>query len=76
MNMLSNSKHLEMTVTPSRYTYAGAIEDLQKSGYLSLTDIQELSLSDLNYLCEEIKSWCVYGNHDSKKLRTSIKKLL
>jgi hypothetical protein len=76
MNMLLNLKHLEMTVAPSHYTYAGAIQDLQKNGYLSLTDIQELSLSDLNCLCEEIKSWCVYGNHDPKKLRSSTKKLL
>ena len=74
--MLLNSKHLEISVTPSRYTYAGAIQDLQKSGYLSLTDIQELSLFDLNCLCEEIKYWCVYGNHDPKKLRSSTKKLL
>jgi hypothetical protein len=76
MNMLLNSKHLEISVAPSRYTYAGAIQDLQKSGCLSLADIQELSLFDLNCLCEEIKSWCVYGNHDPKKLRSSTKKLL
>ena len=72
--MLLNSIHHEMTLTHSRNTYEGAIQDLQKIGYLSLSDIQELSLFDLNCLCEEIKFWRVYGNNDLEKLRSSIKK--
>jgi hypothetical protein len=65
-----------MTLTHSRNTYEGAIQNLQKSGYLSLSDIQELSLFDLNCLFEEIKFWRVYGNHDIQKLRSAIKKFL
>ena len=74
--MLLNSIHHEMTFTHSRNTYEGAIQNLQKSGYLSLSDIQELSLFDLNCLFEEIKFWRVYGNHDIQKLRLAIKKFL
>jgi hypothetical protein len=55
--------------TEYSYTYAQAIQDLQQSGGLSLANIQALSLSDLNFLCEEIKCWRVYGNRDPKKLR-------
>jgi hypothetical protein len=50
-------------------TYAQAIEDLQSSACLSLANIQELPYVDLDYLCEEIKRWRVYGNRDPKKLR-------
>ena len=74
--MLLSSIHHEMTLTHSRNTYEGAIQNLQKSGYLSLSDIQELSLFDLNCLFEEIKFWRVYGNHDIQKLRLAIKKFL
>ena len=56
----------------SRYSYETAILDLQQSGGLSLANIQALSLSDLNFLCEEIKRWHVYGNRDTKKLRAAL----
>ncbi len=61
--------------TSSQYAYAQAIEDLQKCGCLSLDSLNELSYEDLNCLCEEIKCWCVYGNHDPKKLRTALNTL-
>lgn len=73
--MLLNAKHLEMTVISSRYTYGAAIQDAKQNGYLTLHDIQELSIFDLNCLCEEIKFWCVYGNGDPNKLSSSAKKL-
>ncbi len=73
--MLLNAKHLEVTVIPFCYTYAGAIQDIKKNGYLTLHNIQELSIFDLNCLCEEIKFWCIYGNGDPNKLSSSAKKL-
>ena len=53
----------------SRYSYEMAILDLQSSACLSLANIQELPYVDLDFLCEEIKRWRVYGNRDPKKLR-------
>ena len=52
------------------YSYSEAIAQLKDCGHLSLLDMQELSCTDLNYLFEEIKYWCVYGNHEPKKLRS------
>lgn len=51
-----------------KYEYSEAIAQLKDLGYMSLEDMQKLSLEDLNNLFEEIKRWCVYGNHDPKKL--------
>ncbi len=51
-----------------KYEYSEAIAQLKDLGYMSLEDMQKLSLKDLNNLFEEIKRWCVYGNHDPKKL--------
>lgn len=70
MGIQSNSAFASSSNATSPYAYAQAIEELQNSGCLSLASIQELSYADLNHLCEEIKCWCVYGNHDPKKLRT------
>jgi hypothetical protein len=52
------------------YSYPEAIAQLKNCGYMSLEDMQELSSTDLNNVFEEIKCWCVYGNHDPRKLKT------
>ncbi len=52
-----------------KYSYPEAIAQLKDRGHLSLEDIQKLSSIDLNNVFEEIKCWCVYGNHDPKKLK-------
>ena len=69
MNILIDSDFAISSIATSPFAYAQAIEDLQNSGCLSLVKMKELSYTDLNCLCEEIKCWCVYGNHDPKKLR-------
>ena len=51
-------------------SYSEAIAQLKDCGHLSLEDMQKLSSIDLNNVFEEIKCWCVYGNHDPKKLKT------
>lgn len=51
-------------------SYSEAIVQLKDCGHLSLGDMQKLSSIDLNNVFEEIKCWCVYGNHDPKKLKT------
>ena len=58
-----------------KYSYAKAIAQLKDCGYMSLVDMQELSHTDLNNVFEEIKCWCVYGNHDPKKLHTKLNTL-
>jgi hypothetical protein len=75
MNMGENSTSTDSDNTSSRYTYEMAMQDLQKSSCLSLENILDLSHSDLNCLCEEIKYWCVYGNRDPQKLRTALSTL-
>ena len=52
------------------YSYPEAIAQLKDCGHMSLKDMKELSSTDLNNVFEEIKCWCVYGNHDPKKLKT------
>jgi len=52
------------------YSYPEAIAQLKDCGHMSLEDMQELSSTDLNNVFEEIKCWCVYGNHDPRKLKT------
>ena len=58
-----------------KYSYPKAIAQLKDCGYMSLVDMQELSYADLNNVFEEIKCWCVYGNHDPKKLHTKLNTL-
>ena len=53
-------------------SYSEAIAQLKDCGHLSLKDMQELSYTDLNDVLEEIKCWCVYGNHDPRKLRAAL----
>jgi hypothetical protein len=57
------------------YSYPEAIAQLKDCGHMSLKDMQELSSTDLNNLFEEIKCWCVYGNHYPNKLRTTLNTL-
>jgi len=52
-----------------KYSYTQAIAQLKDCGHMSLVDMQELSHTDLNNVFEEIKCWCVYGNHDANKLK-------
>ena len=52
----------------NQYDYSMAIQDLQNDGCISLDNIQKLSYTDLQYLCEEIKFWCIYGNQDARNL--------
>ena len=56
-------------------SYSEAIAQLKDCGHLSLEDMQKLSSIDLNNVFEEIKCWCVYGNHDPKKLRAALNTL-
>ena len=56
-------------------SYSEAIAQLKDCGYMSLKDMQKLSPTDLNNVFEEIKCWCVYGNHDPKRLRTTLNTL-
>ena len=52
-----------------KYSYPEAIAQLKDCGHMSLVDMLELSHTDLYNVFEEIKCWCIYGNHDPKKLR-------
>jgi len=63
--------HLEFLVVDHQghYSYPEAIAQLKDCGHMSLVDMQELSHTDLNNVFEEIKCWCIYGNHDPRKLR-------
>ena len=63
--------HLEFLVVDHQghYSYPEAIAQLKDCGHMSLVDMQELSHTDLYNVFEEIKCWCIYGNHDPKKLR-------
>jgi hypothetical protein len=45
-----------------------ALEKLQKTGTVSLSDLKALKLKDLEALSEEIKYWCFYGNGKPEKL--------
>lgn len=54
----------------AKYSYTEVMTQLKECGHMSLEDMQELSHADLNNVFEEIKCWCVYGNHDPRKLRT------
>jgi hypothetical protein len=45
-----------------------AIEKLQKSGTISLSDLKVLKLKEQEALFEEIKYWCLYGNGKPEKL--------
>ena len=45
-----------------------ALEKLQKTGTVSLSDLKALKLKDLEALSEEIKYWCLYGNGKPEKL--------
>ncbi|MBU3550573.1 hypothetical protein [Polynucleobacter sp. MWH-Berg-3C6] len=45
-----------------------ALEKLQKTGTVSLSDLKVLELKDLEALSEEIKYWCLYGNGKPEKL--------
>ena len=53
-----------------KYSYSEAIAQLKDCGHMSLDDMQKLSSTDLKNIFEELKCWCVYGNHDPKKLKT------
>ena len=53
------------------FTYDNAIEKLQSSGQISLSNFHQLSFSDMDKLCSEIKRWRVYGNSDPTQLRSS-----
>jgi hypothetical protein len=44
------------------------IEKLQKTGAVSLSDLQALKLKELEALSEEIQYWCLYGNGKPEKL--------
>lgn len=52
-----------------KYSYLEAIAQLKDFGHLSLDEMQKLSSTDLDNIFEELKCWCVYGNHDPKKLK-------
>jgi hypothetical protein len=45
-----------------------ALEKLQKTGTVSLSDLKALKLKDIEALSEEIKYWCLYGNGKPEKL--------
>jgi hypothetical protein len=45
-----------------------AIETIQKSGAISLSDVKALKLKEQETLFEEIKYWCLYGNGKPEKL--------
>ena len=53
------------------FTYDNAIEKLQSSGQISLSNFHQLSFSDMDKLCSEIRRWRVYGNSDPTQLRRS-----
>jgi len=44
------------------------IEKLQKTGAVTLSDLQALKLKKLEALSEEIQYWCLYGNGKPEKL--------
>ena len=53
------------------FTYDNAIEKLQSSGQISLSNFYQLSFSDMEKLCSEMQRWRVYGNSDPTQLRSS-----
>jgi hypothetical protein len=58
----------------SKYHYEDAIQQLQSTGQISLTDFKNLSYEDLVELLEEIKVWCLYANGKLDKLPKESKK--
>ena len=58
----------------SNYKYEDAVQQLQESGSIGLTDLKNLSHDDLVELFEEIKVWCLYANGKLEKLPKESKK--
>jgi hypothetical protein len=58
----------------SNYKYEDAVNQLQESGSIGLTDLKSLSHDDLVELFEEIKVWCLYANGHIDKLPKESKK--
>ena len=58
----------------SNYKYEDAVQQLQESGSIGLTDLKNLSHDDLVELFEEIKVWCLYANGKLDKLTKESKK--
>lgn len=56
-------------------TLKEVLEKLRKNKSISLEDFRNLKLKDLEYLTEEIKYWCLYGNGKSEKLGKKFKNL-
>ena len=69
-NVIDKEVKLEVDRVNS-FTYDNAIEKLQSSGQLSLSNFRQLSFSDMDKLCSEIRRWRVYGNNDHTQLRSS-----
>ena len=70
MNLIVKKANLEVDRVNS-FTYDNAIEKLQSFGQLSLSNFHQLSFSDMDKLCSEIRRWRVYGNNDPTQLRSS-----
>jgi hypothetical protein len=70
MNLIVKKANLEVDRVNS-FTYDNAIEKLQSFGHLSLSNFRQLSFSDMDKLCFEIRRWRVYGNNDPTQLRSS-----
>ena len=58
----------------SNYKYEDAVQQLQETGSIGLTDLKNLSHDDLVELFEEIKVWCLYANGKLEKLPKESKK--
>jgi tRNA-dihydrouridine synthase len=50
-------------------TYEEAVQKIQATGTIQLSDLKELNYDDLYELVEEIKKWCVYANGDVGKMK-------
>lgn len=45
------------------------IEMIKESGNISLSDLKNLSLKDLEKVLDALRFWCVYSDGDKKKIK-------
>ena len=45
------------------------LQIIEKTGAVTLSDLKELSLKDLEEFFDELRTWRIYSNGDNKKLK-------
>jgi Fe-S-cluster containining protein len=49
------------------------VKKIQEDKTLNLNDLKKLDYDQVELLLEEIKTWCIYANGDTKKLKKYLK---